>query len=100
MQHGPSRARSQDPLREDFFRLFLRSYHAAQKQGRGLEVYRASAKFAFRLLAEPWARQTIFPAELALVRRFLAETGLPGDPDTVAQLNLMANPWAASLRKR
>jgi len=96
VRHGPARARSSDELREGFFRLFLRSYRIAEPQG-GLAVYRSCARHVHALCAERWARETIFPAETALVRRFLRETGLtPGDAAAVEQLNLMANPWAAT----
>ena len=97
VRHGPSRARSSDALRENFFQLFLRSYRVAEKSGRGLEVYRACAAHVYRLCGEGWARNTIFPTETALLRRFIAETGLAvRDPGALAQLSLMANPWAAT----
>jgi lauroyl/myristoyl acyltransferase len=97
VRHGPARARSGDPLRDNFFQLFLRSYRSAEKSGRGLEVYRACAAHVYRLCGEGWARATIFPGETALLRRFVAQTGLQlRDPGALAQLSLMANPWAAT----
>ena len=82
-------------MRENFFSLFLRSYRIAEKQGKGLAVYHSCADLVHRLCGERWAQHTIFPAELALARRFLDETGLAqADPAAAVQLNLMANPWA------
>jgi len=98
--HGPARVRSRDELRENFFRLLLRSYLLAQKKGEGLAVYRSSAGMVHRLCGEPWAQQTIFPAESALVRRFLAQTELPAaNADAIVQRSLMANPWVATWMK-
>jgi lauroyl/myristoyl acyltransferase len=95
--HGAARARSADPLRENFFLLFRRSYRIAEKKGEGLAVYHASAALTYRLCGEPWAQETIFPAEASLVRRFLAETALPvSDRESVVQHSLWANPWAAT----
>ncbi|HET9405572.1 MAG TPA: hypothetical protein VFO57_13425 [Burkholderiales bacterium] len=95
VQHGPSRARSGDELRENFFSLLLRSYRIAEKQGKGLAVYHSCADMVYRLCGERWAQHTIFPEESALVRRFLGEAGLArADADAALQLNLMANPWA------
>lgn len=97
VRHGPARARSGDELRDNFFRLFLRSYRIAGEGGHGLTVYRACAAHVHRLCGEDWAQRTIFPAESALVRRFLGGTGLQvRDPRLEEQLNLMANPWAAT----
>jgi len=97
VRHGPARAKSADPLRENFFQLLLRSYRTAEKQGKGLAVYHSCAELAYGLCGERWAQHTIFPAEFALVRRFLKEAGLSAaDPDSVTRLNLMANPWAAA----
>ncbi|MBI2311673.1 MAG: hypothetical protein HYU77_04125 [Betaproteobacteria bacterium] len=99
MAVGPARdtarVRTLDPLRENFFKLLRRSYLIAEKNGGGgLAVYRSCAEMIHRLCGEPWARSTIFPGETALVRRFLAETGLPArNPDAVVQHSLMGNSW-------
>jgi lauroyl/myristoyl acyltransferase len=97
VQHGPSRARSGDPLRDGFFELLVRSHRVARKQGKGLAVYRSCADWAHRLCGERWAQHTIFPAQLDLVRRFLRETRAAGSSEEASiQLSLMANPWAAA----
>jgi lauroyl/myristoyl acyltransferase len=94
LPHGPARVRSRDELRENFFRLFQRSFLLARRQGGGLDVYRSCAETVHRLCGEPWAQRTIFPSETALVRRFLSETGLSvANPGIIVQHSLMANPW-------
>lgn len=96
MLFGPAFPKSQDELREKFYLLLRRSYLMAQKHGKGLEVYRSCFGLIDRLCAERWAQHTIFPAETALVRRFLAETRLPvTDPDAVVHGSLRGHSWKA-----
>jgi lauroyl/myristoyl acyltransferase len=94
--YGPARTRSQDELRENFFRLLQRSCLIGAKQGQGIAVYRSIARTLHNLCGEPWVHATIFPFETRLVRSFLSETGLPAaKPQSIVQKSLMANAWLA-----
>lgn len=94
---GPANVRSADPLRENLFNLFGRSFLRAERMqpGGGRVVYRAAARMTLDFCGQPWAQTTIFPEETKLARLFLQETGLAAaDPDAFVQNALMANCWA------
>ena len=85
---------SGDPLRENFYLLLRRSYQRAESNGKGLEFYRATAGSLWRLYADAWFLRTVFPREIAIIRKFLTETGMPAqEPRIVVQRSLFGHSW-------
>jgi len=96
---GPANIRSADPMRENLFKLFGRSYVRAERlqPGAGRAVYRGAARMTLDLCGQPWAQATIFSEESKLTRLFLKETGIAAaDPEPFVQQSLMANCWASA----
>lgn len=96
---GPANLTSGDPLRDNLFKLFGRSFVRAEKgkAGSGRVVYRDAARIAVELCGQPWAQATIFPDRVLLARRFLKETGLgAGSEADFIRHVLMANFWASA----
>ncbi len=92
--HGPARAHSGDELREGFIRLLQRSCERAASAGQEATAYRSIARTLRAWCGEPWVHRTVFPAEHALVRQFITQTGLqPAAPEGIVQHSLMANTW-------
>jgi lauroyl/myristoyl acyltransferase len=86
-----SRKPSADPMLENLYTLFRRSYLAARTRGKGNEAYQGIGRSWSAMCAEPWVQGTLFQNEGKLVAQFARETGIQAKD--LIHRSLAANGW-------